>query len=1357
MVADPLEFESIFSGNVKGTANVKYKLYMMNAVYKLSTCQATRMQSFPIWHFIIDFISMVLPSSDFLLSLIFHNPFEENPQTDIYMNSPILSILTPFLASRLSFMFLSFLYLFLTDIFFIACFLWPHLVKNFRFFLNINLQYGLLFFPCSVIAYTFFDLIAYSESNTVIVFLGILNIIAFIPYVIIICISGFVTGFTVIKPNPVTSTWFLDNCYIYPLYMFINQIISFSIPRAEYKIQIALFSINIFLSIFLILFVYMQLPMIYYPTNVVHLTKIYVVAYNNILGLILICLGIKHVAWPVATIPIAVLIFLTLSNFTLQIRRNYYSKYLEGLDPIDNLTTEFLETYFTKGEKEQTFQMIIKIGLQIGSQTVINPTFVAYVIKHFPKSQFMVMYVNYLYAVIWGVDNDTYQYFLHMLSVNQLGTAAEIGLFETIYCYMQLAGNEPPIIQKEILKFQELTVQFAQQTTIFWQKISDNKEELYNQIEAVHSVYMLGAKQIQKMNILFPFSPIVAFYNSIFLADFKKNYKRASIAYSRGETLVNYGSRFVAAFLRNQQRPFLSVDVDDDNHITEVKPLFDEYKFMSVSEHSNDLATRDPNYPINDPYIQRNSSTYRASRNHLFNEAPYINNGVRPFYGVVILVFAVLIVLFVWYYIDWKQSYDDMVLNRDLQNTCYMGSIFLDRVEALIYNLRLILRVNEKNEYDEEALSHINIFSKKHLEMTTKDISTFTTLVDSHSNILNINSIPTMTSETICTLDDPGNCTYIFYYFKLMEVGTLAMRNDDITAVKLTHDELLELDTILQNVTYSYLNELNSMIKERIDYLIYDKFYMRIIKMCITIVILLIICLIIKVLFVNVKKQLFVVFSTLQKPVKKMLETQFSKFLENRDKTIGLPQIQSPIHYLVFLSLSLIMFFPHPLISLFFIITSKDTSVLNYADPQYIESHNRSINFDGYKEHLLLEYSSIGYNFDIEDHNNDTCVNYYFNRTIEEPFEENFITYELSEWTSLLLHVCLAFSFIFFIFFFRNLNAFLHKFRATRYLLFSIPTSIGRSNPVFNKIITGLPVIASEISGFVDEINKPFNNFTYFGLIKLDENDNVIKVSNNVEHLLNTIPKDKNDITQALLDAGVQQEEIDSFFSERSEKNILSGSFPQDNIDFLIYFTNDSTIFIKNETNNKDINRKAKRANLFEYKMKFFSRKNVDSIEDSCLIMINNIEKQDLIKVHTLSADYDQIYFEDSRYKKLTYAAELATEDKISVLQQIITFTLQALSIAHSSDAIIGYGGKLKINAPNKKMLERSRFVGDSYTKTLFFSRQATRKSRFYVQKEIIDMFDERSFEKLFHKTKSSIRLTQFKTTTFQTEYYIIF
>ena len=149
----------------------------------------------------------------------------------------------------------------------------------------------------------------------------------------------------------------------------------------------------------------------------------------------------------------------------------------------------------------------------------------------------------------------------------------------------------------------------------------------------------MGSRQISKLTTYFPFCPEAMFQQSIFLADFKRDFMKASIASSKGFALVNNGTKSITAYFNSQFRPFFS---GKGCEINIQKPVLDQYTFLSVAEHSADFAVRHPNHPIQDEYLKANSNAYTAQRNHLFHEAPFLNRPIKQFNSIVVFMGVIM-------------------------------------------------------------------------------------------------------------------------------------------------------------------------------------------------------------------------------------------------------------------------------------------------------------------------------------------------------------------------------------------------------------------------------------------------------------------------------------------------------------------------------------------------------------------------------------------------------------------------------------------------------------------------------------------------------------------------------------------
>jgi hypothetical protein len=204
-----------------------------------------------------------------------------------------------------------------------------------------------------------------------------------------------------------------------------------------------------------------------------------------------------------------------------------------------HLTLQSLESV----DSESRLRLMTKEGVLAGSTAVTSPSFVLFCLTKYPKSEWFLRYVIFLYAVQWGVQADTYRFLLHLLSVSDVSLSTELLLFQFVFCFMQTADHSP-MIARHLAGYRARVLACLETQRAFW--LSACARPLYAAL-----VRQLAdvKKTIRTMAALFPFAPAVLCEMSIFEADVARRTARAADAYSAATTVMHARAEHVCRAL----------------------------------------------------------------------------------------------------------------------------------------------------------------------------------------------------------------------------------------------------------------------------------------------------------------------------------------------------------------------------------------------------------------------------------------------------------------------------------------------------------------------------------------------------------------------------------------------------------------------------------------------------------------------------------------------------------------------------------------------------------------------------------------------------------------------------------------
>ena len=1316
-VKDPLEAASIFGQKVQGTSNMKWKFFMMSVVYKLNCSPKTPYHQYPAVAFIFLFLAMSCMSVINIGSFIGENKFIDKPEDAIFPQSFLFSFITPYLLSSFEFMFICFLLQVIFLIVFIACYCAPFKMIIFEKFLKMSVHFTLLPINTCVATYACYCVKRAEYLGIPQVILCFLYIVTYIVYMFILFITGLSASYSVINPKPLYATWFSYMNINIPYYISALSFLYSLIPRLNYEWKIAFYGITMFISITGTILIFWELPFVFFPTNEFYITIAFTNFLRALFGLLVTVLDSNFSLYFYGLIPLAVYVFHYIISKLAEMKRMKYLDRIKDTDTVDNLTYDYLSEVFDSIEDEHTMKMVIKAGLQNGSKTVVSKQFAGYVLGRFPGSTWILLYINYLYAVVWGIDDESYQYLLHLLSLDTLEMRVQMPIFESLYCYMQLTGSRSPLIKNELKKFQEITIQFAESYKRFWGCIADSKEDFYRDLSHIYRITTYGSEQIKNLVTSFPFCAEVQFQRSIFLADFKKNFMEASVAASKGTQLLQNGQSVIAATLNEKFRPFYNGS--EGKKVSEIKQEPDQYTFLSVSEHASDFAVRHPNNPINDDYLKKNSNSYTAQRNHIFHEVPFANNAIQCFFVLIILTVILFLLVLICYIVEYKIRCRENDEEVELHELMFQSREFIDTTEMLFYDLATISNISDESFnkfYTVSSEELFRKFMKDHVDLIYYKVNDFVVNMSKYTKFVNFASVISPCTQNNVTFEFP----FLVYIDTEKQMITSGMRNE-VDLFKESWVNLFSLRTTVINATMQYINKTRDYLQDRVDKHFGRDLYKRIAFSVSYIVISIVIALAAQLIFEDLKGQIFAVFKTLQQPVRQTIEREFDNLLGTKDPTICIPDTKYSLPNNFWYVLSTIFYLIPCICEISYVLATKNSDVPSYYDANLL---NPLVSGNGYYAHATMEfaleniYTNTSSFNDI--HNEEVCVHNYFMRAEKYDLIKPYAYLFTSVWLKVVVFISLTLSVAFYIMFIYKSIVMIRVFKASRYLLFAIPTKVGRANPLFYNVITGRSIFSGDVNKFVDEVEDKSESFSYFGFIRFDDDEKVVSTSDNVAGILGFIPSNLREIVDYLDACEMPEEEVAQFFANRELGDALVCYDDKRNIDFVIEFTNKKTLFIKDENAATGVARKPNKQKIISFKLKSFAREKFPPIKEAGSIIIEGLSVNEVRSIYEMSKSYSELKFLDARFAQLSFCVDYS-HDEAEIAKKCVDFIMEAIKLTKKGRAVVTKGGPLALQ-DMRKHVEKSRFVGKSHSNAISAVLTLPFTDRIIIQKEVYEL-----------------------------------
>jgi hypothetical protein len=221
------------------------------------------------------------------------------------------------------------------------------------------------------------------------------------------------------------------------------------------------------------------------------------------------------------------------------------------------LTEQSLELTLIALNSENRLRLMIQEGLICGSKAVTSPTFVRFCLSKYPRSEWFLRYVVFLFSISWGVQPDTYRILLHLLSVESLSPSTQLILFQFVFVFMQTADHSP-IIARHLASYRSKVLALAAAHRAFWlSALAGDTALLRSRYARLVPAFADAHAAISAMARLFRFAPGVLCEKSIFEADFARCAPKATDAYRAAATILRDRSDFVCRSLSLGFSPFL--------------------------------------------------------------------------------------------------------------------------------------------------------------------------------------------------------------------------------------------------------------------------------------------------------------------------------------------------------------------------------------------------------------------------------------------------------------------------------------------------------------------------------------------------------------------------------------------------------------------------------------------------------------------------------------------------------------------------------------------------------------------------------------------------------------------------------
>ena len=1424
-MGDPYEPISVFDSYENRVFNYKWKFLMFQAVYRLNISKKIS-SNISMVMFYINLLVYLLPSLYLFGKTIGRNIMMESETVDIFPYSQLFSFLTPYLISSTTFSFFVFVFMVASLTAFIYSFFSPVNISDLFWILNPEVHILLLPLICGNFAYCFSIIIKSSISFTPFKIFSCIFVIITILYFFMYMIIAFVLEVSIMKPHPQFTKYFAPFYWWVPLFRIFSSTVYFMLGRIDSAdvCMVLLVIIIIMLCALIFNFWYYQ-PFCNSSSTPANIAQFLIMIVNSICLIFYIYGYFTNTAAIYGLLPIEAIVFAQLSSSICSYRKNHFIRYLINIVPGQYLSNEYLNDIFKNFHTSTQFYLLTVFGVQTNCYVVSTQEYVGYLISKFPTKEWVLRYTIEMYSAVWGVDNNTYRYFLHLLSSNAHSFPTQTMLFETVYCYMQSAYNTSPIITNKMSSFTEMIILFAQMTKNLWSHAPESAEGLNYDMRYCHEALESCATKIKNLLVMYPFSPEVHFMNCIYLADCQKNFEKASHSYDDGTLFLVHRDKAITKIINSWHS--MNSKVNEEVRTTKDENIINQsYSFLSVCSQLSGFVRRKVNMLVPNQFLKLFSNSYTAERNQLLPEFQLITKWFKRLYTVlvifVIIEIAFALLLFFNFHglEDIVNEYDFITefnnrtrqLINSVQDLYYLTIIFdyaneeyppneengisskryrLNNEYIFIDQNAFLTTFQDNPAFSRDTRIDLSFSSQDHLEddidrieslsySQKKKLYSLVSFVENKSNTpkTNTSSVVYLTKNIRNTLADgdenneeeqgsdkivqdfilfhineilPDLTDYMSYRDTLLRFynGIIEFNESDYY---FNDFPLFQRNVLIKTQNYSipimddpetfydYMTNLctgASILSENIvDYALtqlMDKYYSTLdllkLHMIVMAAIVVIVILIIVFFSQSMKHDVFVIFKTIQYSVRKMLEQQFNALLKGKevDMTPISPSSSSVPYILAIISVLVLEleFLALLLISQQFENVLKKYDVVDFnLSTSIVEVHANN-----FYQQIKREFefcNTLGFEQCHQTLPADYCTHAYFTNNVY--IDKGIFIGQLHS-QSLLNILMLVVGMVFVIFLVLAVKQILHSFRVYKeatYLLFSIPISIGRSNYLFNIILTGGMLEKDKAQKYADEISKLSCDYKEFGTIDFDaETGATLNAVGNVEGIIGYIPENIDELKESILADGGSQAVIDKMFENKGNKIIIMAKHEQ--TEYMAVFLSPTKIFIKDESNDQIVNR----GDVIDFMYLKYQRKQINEIAKAGVILLVSEDDDEISKLFEMGKKYEHLFNIDARFKMLHYVMDFNEEPEV-VAKEAISFLTEAKEILKNGCCAASYGGKVIINQANKQMIEKSRIVGKPLQIALSaILPQST--NVFMCQKEILEAakyeFDQNNME----------------------------
>ena len=1028
----------------------------------------------------------------------------------------------------------------ITIIIFFVCLYNPNLTIKLHWVLHPQVHIIVLPFISMVFSMCIFVFTNNDDDSFVLSFLSLSFLIISPIYLIIAFLLFCFDTNSIIKPNPIFAVWFYGDSIYVPILMSIHAIFCTLCAQISNLNKYALFSISIVLHIMFLIRIIYKMPFIVTIANQFIATNCFFVSIMNAFAIVVIStIKTKIEPWLLPMIPILYTIIFFVIFGISEYRRISMHKILQQFDPsVAEFTVNAIQITLNSYHSEHSIQLIIRDCFLSANKYVLSQRFLQYCLQLYPKSQWLLSTVTFLYCIVWSNNPALYKVMLHLLSVGDFNILPSFVIYQCVFSLQQSSKEEvSPMIKRDINEYRNALSLYADKHRQFWSSAADwNFEKFKKSISEV--VYFRNSLNDRLHDLIkkYPFCPNVRLEASLYNSDIKHNFKESAKAFQTYTELIEGNESVARQLFRDFYNIFpisrpLSESLLENKRKNENSDLI----FISFNE-TQEYASRYMLPPFKDSFYSlcQGFSIPKHKKPFEINFDRALLSVYRFLFGVSIIIYLILIGLYIAILNRLTQKTDLFqkrlyYLNRTLEFrkdtiTCYMDSM-------IIYSYHM-------NHFEIETDESFRQFILQHLHKTFQGMLLYKYLIN-EDNILN-DVDPTM----------PGcstlNCTFPYIFGYMHNIANYYASNShafDVSPEYAPNTLLSSIilmvqsaDNIYSQFAYHHCNSGENL------YFFIRKYLLSFIP--IQIVAFIIFLIFFELIALKLFKNLFAIINTVPSSVLKEIAHMFTKI----ETFVGHSSYGDKKHgyqgsRILFIS-STILIFLYPITLFFVILFEKNNTYSFKMPPDAMIFLNNSITYT---------YIAAVHEFNLEqDYNkiNGSKVQANFQKScihsmMDYPYDEELfpsipvMNALSSRWTQTIGYILLFLSLFSFGGYILEMVSTIKMFTTMHQLMIYIPERAWKSNPVLRILTRGVLLQNDKVYEFRhDLLPSDFTNTLDLCSVKIANSGRLYDVKGNITKLIGFDPVESNkklsDLMQKLIKRTPEfKGEIENYFNNR--------------------------------------------------------------------------------------------------------------------------------------------------------------------------------------------------------------------------------